>query len=64
MMLEDVKRTEAPDQYENVKKSFIGFAKGWNSGFGKWVERYECLEIPDEYKNIQMGYDTPLVFCL
>jgi hypothetical protein len=47
-----------------VAKAFIGFAKGWNSGFGKWVERYECLPIPEQYKNISMGYDTPLVFCL
>ncbi|CAD7944987.1 unnamed protein product [Amoebophrya sp. A25] len=64
-MLEEVQSAETPDVFENVSKAFDGFAAAWNEGFGSgWVERWECQDIPNEYKNLKMNEDTKLVFCL
>jgi hypothetical protein len=40
-----------------------GWTKAWNASY-RFVERYECLEIPAEYRNISMNIRTPIAFSL
>ncbi|CAD7957434.1 unnamed protein product [Amoebophrya sp. A120] len=49
---------------ENLERAFQGFASAWNAGFGSWIKRWECLDVPEVYLNTKMSLDTKLIFCL
>ena len=41
------------------EKGFDSFLSGW-----RFVDRYTCMEIPEEFKKVRMTLETPICFCL
>lgn len=45
------------------ESAFGGFAAAWNANW-PFVDMFECLTLPEEYKNLPMTHDTKIGFCL
>eukprot|EP00397_Hematodinium_sp_SG-2012_P000011 GEMP01000011.1.p1 GENE.GEMP01000011.1~~GEMP01000011.1.p1 ORF type:complete len:5020 (+),score=1237.73 GEMP01000011.1:156-15215(+) len=44
--------------------AFEAWTRAWNSGFSTWIKNWECLELPQQYRNIRMGKNMTLAFLL
>jgi len=43
--------------------AFEGFKNAWNLAW-KYVDRYTCMTIPEDWQSIEMTSEIPLCFCL
>jgi hypothetical protein len=59
----DVLDSLATDEKRRWETVFEGFQNAWNSAW-KYVDRYTCMEIPDDWKSVVMTRNTTLSFCM
>eukprot|EP01126_Amoeba_proteus_P061778 TRINITY_DN8326_c0_g1_i7.p1 TRINITY_DN8326_c0_g1~~TRINITY_DN8326_c0_g1_i7.p1 ORF type:complete len:725 (-),score=162.17 TRINITY_DN8326_c0_g1_i7:105-2279(-) len=59
----DVLNSVGVDERRRWESAFSGFKEAWNV-LWPHVDRYTCMEIPQDWKNIRMCLDIPLCFCL
>uniref|UniRef100_A0A7S2DCV1 RZ-type domain-containing protein n=1 Tax=Octactis speculum TaxID=3111310 RepID=A0A7S2DCV1_9STRA len=52
-----------PAERDHWLEAFNGFAAAWNLNWPR-ITMFNCLPLPDMYRNVQMGLDTQLSFCL
>jgi len=57
------KRIISVDEARRWESAFIGFREAWNT-LWQHVDRYTCMEIPQDWKTIVMDDKVPICFCL
>eukprot|EP00457_Paulinella_chromatophora_P000419 gb/GEZN01000419.1/.p1 GENE.gb/GEZN01000419.1/~~gb/GEZN01000419.1/.p1 ORF type:complete len:1217 (-),score=225.46 gb/GEZN01000419.1/:414-4064(-) len=59
----DVLESAPSGERRKWENAFEGFANAWNKCW-QYVKRFECIEIPPEYRSIDMHKDRSIGFCL
>merc|ERR1719494_415620 len=60
---EVLKNIPAHDQ-PRWNRSFGSYKRAWNSGFRTWIKNWECLELPQAYRQMHLDEDITLAFLL
>ena len=63
MTVRDAIDSAADDERIDWEAAFAAFESCWNFAF-RYVEMFDCLTIPQEYRQIKMSADQPLSFSL
>jgi hypothetical protein len=61
--VESVLEGLSPEERPSWEAAFDGFAAAWNANW-KFVERFECLEVPKAYAGVGMSRQEAVSFCL